>query len=379
MDKSVRTWIEVSKSSLRHNVDQLKHGLGSGTEFMAVVKSNAYGHGIPNVVKVVDSRVDWFGVDSLPEAEEVRRAGSRKPVLILGYVTREARSQAVRKGFSQVIYDKESLDEIAAAATRRVPAKVHVKIETGTSRQGVLSKDFASFLRYAKSKPNIRLEGLSTHYANIEDTNDSRYAMGQLKRFSAAVESAWSIGFNPKCLHTACSAAILMYPETHFNLVRGGVSMYGLWSSGVTRRAVLDAGHAVELKPAMTWKTIVAQVKKLPKGTPISYGLTEKVTRDTRIAVIPVGYWDGFDRKLSSVGSVLIRGRRAKVLGRICMNMCVVDITDIRGVHTEDEVVLLGEQGKDMITAEELADRIGTINYEVVTRVNPISPRISVK
>ncbi len=346
---------------------------------MAVVKSNAYGHGISQVVRSLGTKADWYGVDSLPEAVEVRRAGAKQSVLILGYVPRSARAEAVRSGFSQVVYDRDSVRELAKRASNRRPAKVHIKIETGTSRQGVIREDLTSFLRFVSRQPNVLIEGMSTHFANIEDTNDPAYALKQLKRFRDAVRSASDAGQAPELLHTACSAAILSYPETHFDLVRAGISLYGLWSSGVTRRAVEDSGQRIHLRPAMTWKSLVAQVKSIPKGTPVSYGLTERVTRDTTLAVIPVGYWDGYDRKLSSVGTMLIRGKRAKVLGRICMNMCVVDVTDIRGVKVEDEVVMLGRQGKEAISAEELGDRIGTINYEVVTRVNPVLRRIAVE
>ncbi|MEA3249444.1 MAG: alanine racemase [Patescibacteria group bacterium] len=379
MNPSTRTWVEVSKSALRHNAGELKRCIGSGTRFMAVVKSNAYGHGIKETVRSVGSVADWFGVDSLPEAEAVRSAVSnKKPVLIMGFTPSKALARVVRQGFSQVVYDRETVSGLSHAASKRNPAKIHVKVETGTSRQGVCPEEMSSFIRFIAKQPNLKLEGMSTHYANIEDTNDSSYAMKQLSKFRDAVRMATEAGRPPEMLHTACSAAILMYPETHFDIVRAGISLYGLWSSGVTRRAVLDSGKKIRLKPAMTWKSSVAQVKKIKKGTPVSYGLTERVTRDTIGAVVPVGYWDGYDRKMSSVGNVLIHGERAKVLGRICMNMCVVDVTDMRGVKVENEVVILGRQNREEITAEELADRIGTINYEVVTRINPTLPRILV-
>jgi len=374
MDRSVRTWVEVSRSALVNNARELKR-LANGARLMAVVKSNAYGHGIREVVRSVDAEADWFGVDSLPEAETVRAAGSKKPVLILGYTPKQALVRVVRQGFSQVVYDRETVAALSSHASLKKPTKVHVKIETGTSRQGICPEELTSFMRFIAKQPNIRFEGMSTHYANIEDTNDPTHAMRQLKRFREAVKIASDAGKRPELLHTACSAAILTYPETHFDIVRAGISLYGLWSSGVTKRAVLDAGKSVRLEPALTWKSVIAQVKKIREGTPVSYGLTERVTRNAVVAVVPVGYWDGFDRGFSSVGNVLVRGKRAKVLGRICMNMCVVDVTDIRGVRAEDEVVLLGHQGKERITAEELADKIGTINYEVLTRINPTLPR----
>ncbi|MBU1916055.1 alanine racemase, partial [Patescibacteria group bacterium] len=243
----------------------------------------------------------------------------------------------------------------------------------------MLIDDLSSFLRWIKQKKSIQLEGLYTHFANIEDTSDPIYALKQLKRFKTAVAITESLIGRPKILHTACSAAALLYPETQFDLVRVGISLYGMWPSELTQENVKLVGNRVILKPALTWKTRIVQIKNIARGTPISYGLTEKVSRNSKIAVLPIGYWDGFDRGWSSIASVLVHGKRAKVLGRVCMNMCIVDVTDIRSAQPGDEVVLLGQQGKENIRAEELAAKIGTINYEVVTRINPLLPRIIVE
>jgi alanine racemase len=380
-DAATKTWVETSKSALISNVREIRHALKPNVKFMAVVKSNAYGHGIAQTVRAVGDEVDWFGVDSLGEAEEVRRggAGEVRKILILGYTPEGAHKRLVRQGFRQVAYDRDTVKSLAAAASVKKPALIHLKVETGTSRQGLERAALPSFLRWLKRVPRVRLEGMYTHYANIEDTNDPSYAMKQLRRFSEATEMARSLGLAPSVLHTACSAAVMLHPETQFDLVRVGISLYGHWSSEVTRENVKLKGGAVKLSPALVWKTRLAQVKSIAAGTPVSYGLTEKVSRDSRVAVLPVGYWDGFDRGLSSVGYVLVRGRRAKVLGRVCMNMCVIDVTDIHGVKAGDEAVLLGRQGKEEITAEEMAAKLGTINYEVMTRINPLIPRVLVK
>lgn len=345
---------------------------------MAVVKSNAYGHGLETVVKALGDECDWFGVDSLSEAEAVREAGSEKPVLILGYTLLEDLPHVVERGFSQVCYSRRVLAKMADAGSPNRPAKAHIKVETGTSRQGVHVYDLPALLGYAKTLSDLVVEGASTHFANIEDTEDPSYAMEQLLHFKDAVKVMKSLQVEPDILHTACSAAAILYPETHFSLVRAGIALYGLWPSEQTRLAAQRGEVRVPLVPALTWKTRIAQVRRLSKDAPVSYGLTERVARDSDVAVIPVGYWDGFDRKLSSVGEILVRGRRAKVLGRVCMNMTVVDVTDIPGAAPEDEVVLIGRQGDEEITAEELADRFGTINYEAVTRINPMIPRILV-
>jgi len=227
-----------------------------------------------------------------------------------------------------------------------------------------------------KKYPQINIEGIYTHYANIEDTTNHSYARQQLKRFKEAIELLKKNGIKIPLKHTACSAAVILFPETYFDMVRLGISMYGLWPSPETFVSAKEKSRKLNLEPALTWKTKIAQIKQIKAGTPISYGLTERVSQDSKIAVLPIGYWDGYDRKLSGIGNVLIRGRRCKVLGRVCMNMIIVDVSHISDVKLEDEVVLLGKQESEEITADELAQKIGTINYEVVTRINPLIPRI---
>ena len=212
--------------------------------------------------------------------------------------------------------------------------------------------------------------GASTHYANIEDTTDASYAKSQLRRFEEEITLLHREGIDPPFLHTACSAAAILFPKTHFNLARIGISMYGLWPSKETQK---EGG--IVLTPALAWKTIIAQIKTVPKGASVSYGLTERTTRASTLAILPIGYWDGYDRGLSSIGHVLIRGHICKIIGRVCMNMCVVDVTDLPHVHVEDEVVLLGRQGAEEISAQDIASKLGTIHYEVVTRINPTVTR----
>ena len=378
-ERPYKTWVEVSRSALVANARTLKRAAGPKVALMAVVKSNAYGHGIPETVSgLSQAPIDWFGVDALNEAERVRAAGTKKPVLVLGYTPMNDAARAVRQGFSLIVYNKENVARLAKVATRRRPAKIHLKLETGTSRQGIMPEALPAFAAYLKRLPNVIVEGVSTHYANIEDTTDPAYAMGQRERFESMVRQLAKSGVRPPMVHSACSAAVLLYPETHYAMVRSGIALYGLWPSKETRVSAAQRGKSPSLHPALSWKTMVAQIKELPEGAPVSYGLTERLGRRSRTAVIPVGYWDGFDRKLSSVGRVLIRGKRAKVLGRVCMNMCVVDVTDIPGVKLEDEVTLIGRQGKDAIAAEDVAAVVGTINYEIVTRINPLIPRMLV-
>jgi alanine racemase len=366
-----KTWLEISQSALQANARGLKRFIGKKTDLIAVVKSNAYGHGTTSVVRSLSTIADRFAVDSIDEAN-VAAAHTKKPILILGYTLRDRLQEAVRRGYGLTTYASETIEVLSKIATTRHPAKLHLKIETGTSRQGILPTDLPQFIRRILKNKHLRIEGVSTHFANSEEAHDPSYAMEQLQRFETAVAELALLGVHPPVMHTACSAAAILHPQTRFTAVRAGIALYGLWPSEETREF---APQNLRLTPALTWKTVIAQVKHLPTGTPISYGRTERLKRDSRIAVLPIGYWDGYDRALSSQGNVLIRGKRAKILGRVCMNMCMADVTDIPSARIEDEVVLLGHQGKERIYAEELAEKAKTINYEIVTRINPLIPR----
>ena len=371
-----KTWVEISEKNLKNNLSQFRSLIGEDRKLMAVVKSNAYGHGSIEVAKIASSGgADWLGVDSIDEALELKKNSIDLPILILGYTLKSRLKEVAENGFRQVVYNKEIIEELAKFDKR---INVHIKVETGTSRQGVLEKNVVDFAKYIKRFNNISIEGIYTHYANIEDTTDHSYAREQLDRYMTIVKLLEENGFEILVKHTACSAATVLFPETYFNMVRLGISMYGHWSSKETQVTANEQKIKLDLKPVLTWKTKVAQVKIIKDGTPVSYGLTEKVSQDNKIAILPIGYWDGFDRGLSSVGNVLIGGKKCKVLGRVCMNMIVVDVNHVEDVNSEDEVVIMGKQGDEEITAEEMASKIGTINYEVLTRINPRILRIAV-
>jgi alanine racemase len=372
----MKTWVEINKNKLLHNLEQFKKLIGDNIKIMGVVKANAYGHGLVEVAGIIYDKVDWFGADSLSEALKLREIGLKKPILVLGYTELADLREAVKNNISLTVYNKETIEKLGKIPIHNpnLNPKIHIKIETGTARQGVLEEDFLEFIKFVKQFPSIEVQGLSTHYANIEDTTDSSFAKSQLETFSRVTEILKKEGLTP-LRHTACSAATILFPETRFEMVRLGISMYGLWSSKETKAVAKNKNLELELKPALTWKTIVAQIKNIPANTSVGYGLTERVSRDSKIAILPIGYYDGYDRKLSSIGSVLIRGKRCKVLGRVCMDMTIVDVTDLEKVELEDEVVLLGRQGREEVSAESLAQKIGTINYEVVTRINPLITR----
>ncbi|MFA5935359.1 MAG: alanine racemase [Patescibacteria group bacterium] len=387
--KPSKTWVEISKSALTQNVRAFRRHVGDKTAVMAVVKSNAYGHGLVEVAKIADKEgAAWFGVDNVDEAIQLRKNGIRKPILVLGYTLNERLRDCVTHRISFVVYNLETVKALRALKLQPLSkhpkpaakaAFVHIKIETGTTRQGVSGDELKRLVRELKKTPGVVIEGASTHFANIEDTTDHSYAEQQLQRFQDGLSVLSKEGINPAWKHAACSAATVLFPDTYFNLVRLGVSMYGLWSSKETLAVAKNRKEKLDLQPVMTWKTVIAQVKRVKKGTPVSYGLTERANRDSVLAIIPVGYWDGFDRKLSGSATVLVRGHRCKVMGRVCMNMCVIDVTDVPGVRVEDEVVLLGRQKNEVVSAEDIASKIGSINYEIVTRVNPLLPRVVVR
>lgn len=341
---------------------------------MAVVKANAYGHGILAISSVLQKGgIGWLGVNSLEEGILLRQNKINLPILVLGYIPLNSLSQAIVNNLSFVVYNRETLNKAGEEAKKlKRQAKIHLKIETGTNRQGVAAEELLTFIRKLQRAPLVSLEGVYTHFANIEDALDSSFAMGQLKKFKEAIKTLEKAGINIPLKHTASSAAAILFEKTHFDMLRIGIALYGLWPS---REVKIASRSKFDLKPVLAWKTKVAQVKKVKKGEKIGYGCTFTVKKDSTVAVLPIGYFDGYDRRLSNCGEVLIKGKRAPVVGRVCMNMIMIDTTEVPGVKLEDEVVLLGKQGRDEISADELAEKIGTINYEVVSRINPMIPR----
>jgi alanine racemase len=368
-------WVEIDRKAPEHNLRQLRAGAAPGVIACAVIKSNAYGHGAATIASLLPS-AEWFGVNSLEEGLELRAHGITRPILILGHVPLAELEAAAEAELSLTVYNRESIERLASLSKLPRPARVHVKVDTGTSRQGVMPEDIEEYLRLVKSARNVALEGMSTHFANIEDTNNHEYAEMQIARFNAALAAADRITGRPPCIHTACTAAAILFPSTHFTMLRSGIGLYGLWPSRETLVAAREKGGFVPaLHPVLTWKTRVVQIKTLPEGSYVGYGCSYKTMRKTTLGVLPTGYADGYDRALGNRAHVLVRGRRAPIIGRICMNLCMIDLTDIPGVRLEEDVVLLGHSGGEQISAETMAEWAGTINYEVVARISPLLPR----
>ncbi|MBL4694446.1 alanine racemase [Candidatus Gracilibacteria bacterium] len=352
------TWVEVSKNALKNNLKQFRELVGTEVLICPCVKANAYGHGLVECGKVfLEGGADWLGVNSFFEAKELREAGIDCPIYVLGYVGKGDLAEAGALGLRMVAYNREIVAEMGRIDEK---FKIHLKIETGNNRQGIAIEDVDGFVEYVKSFDNVEIEGICTHFANIEDTTDHSFAEKQLELFR-------SVKLDVPIRHCANSAATILFKKTHFGMVRPGIACYGMWPSKETHLSYGDGNF--ELEPALTWKCLVAQVKEVKAGESVGYGCTYKTARDSVLAILPVGYYDGYDRAATD-GYVLIKGQRAPICGRICMNIMMVDITDIEGVELEDEVVLIGRDGHEEISAELFAQWAGTINYEVTTRIN---------
>ncbi|MGN1071375.1 MAG: alanine racemase [Bradymonadia bacterium] len=370
----------IDTASLSHNISVLKKGLAPGAEIAAVVKSNAYGHGVRIAWRAfVEGGATWLCVDSLHEAQELRDDGYTGNLFVMGHIPPAHAKTAVSLDVRCMVYDRRQIDalgEAANAASR--PLRLVMKLETGTQRQGLTIEAALNLAHYIARFPYLVLEGTATHFANIEDTTDHSFAYEQLRIFNEYNDILTANGFRPTLRTIANSAAGILWPHTHCELVRAGITCYGMWPSTECYVSARLLGKDVDLRPALTWKTLIAQIKTVPAGSLIGYGCTYETTHESRIAVLPVGYYDGYDRAMSNLAYVLIRGKRAPIRGRICMNMCMVDVTDIPDAEPGDDVVLLGRQGGECLSAEQLATWAGTINYELTTQIQTNIPRIAV-
>ncbi len=375
-DSQLNSWVEISRSALLNNVTKFKRKVLKDSKFMAVVKSNAYGHGMIEVARIIQSKVDWFGVANLDEAFRLREVNIRKPILVLSYyfLNRKDIEKAIKWNISLVIFRIDQLKFIRKEARRlKKKVKVHLKVDVGTSRIGFLKKDLDRVIKLLIASPEIDVEGVMSHFSSSEESKSLTEA--QLTRFEIYIEKLCKHGIEPSIKHIACSAASLVNNRTHGDIARVGISLYGIWPS----EKVKKNQTTIELKPALTWKTKIIQIKEVPKGTKISYGGTYITKRNTKIGILPVGYWEGVRRLRSNKGYVLVKDKRALILGRVCMNLFMVDLTATNDVKVNDEVVLIGKQGKEEIRAEEIAMEEKSINYEVVTEINPLLPRIITK
>ncbi len=358
----------INLNAVASNTRSLKSLLRDGASLMAVVKANAYGHGAPEVARAaISNSADMLAVANIEEALELRRAGIDAPILTLSYVAAAAIKSAIEQEISVTIYDCGQARQFQAAAGDNLGTlAAHIKVDTGMGRLGALPADAVELCRCINRLPAIRLDGIFTHFSSADA--DSQYTEGQLRRFYDIVAELERKGFHFQFIHAANSAALLNQPSSQFNLARPGLLLYGL--------NPLAGGAGPDwLKPAMTWKTTLVQVKALPAGAAVGYGNSYRTGGSEAIAVLPVGYADGLRRSPRTWREVLVRGQRAPVVGRVSMEKTTVNVSHIAGAQAGDEAVLLGKQGDDEISAEEIAAWIGSINYEVVTSIAPRTPR----
>ncbi|GHO88934.1 alanine racemase [Dictyobacter formicarum] len=367
------TWVEIDLNAIGSNTRHIASLVGPQTQVLVALKADAYGHGALKVARtVLQNGASMLGVATVSEALPLREAHITAPILVFGYVPRWQMREALRLGISVTIYSKEEAQALSQAAQAlNKTVKVHVKVDTGMGRLGIRFEEVPAIMelvREAKQLPGLELEGLYTHFAQA-DAEDQSHVRLQLARFQEVLQQLEAEGLRPPIVHAANSAGTLTLPEAYFDMVRPGIAIYGLDPSPYVR---LPEGF----RPALAFKTQVSQVKWIPAGEGISYGSTYITERPTRIAVLPVGYADGFRRSPQNWGSVLIHGQEAPLLGRVCMDQCMIDVTHIPQARMGDEVVLIGRQGEATLTAEEIASRLGTINYEVVSELLARIPRV---
>lgn len=375
-------WIEISGKAYRHNLRAFRRILGPGVKLMAVVKANGYGHGAAQIAALaVSERVDCLGLHALDEIAAIRAAAGDTPICLLGPSYPWEADAIAAAGVEPTVTSLEVARELARAGEalgREIP--VHVKVETGTHRQGIDPSEIPAWAAFFAATRGIRFRGLHTHFANIEDTTDHTFARRQIARLNEARAAFAEQGTEPELFHSACSAAAIVMAETHGDLVRLGIASYGLWPSRETYLStLLSQRMGPELLPVLRWRSRIAQIKNVPTGSYVGYGCTFRATHAMRLAVVPVGYSDGYDRRLSGRGHVLVRGRRAPVIGRICMNMMMVDITDHPEVAAGEIVTLIGPDDAEEISVDAIAALCGTINYEIVARLGAHIPRILIE
>jgi len=363
------TYAHIDLASLVHNLTQIRRYLSDAT-VLAVVKANAYGHGADEMAKtLVRHGVSRLGVVSVTEGLALRKAGITTDIIVLGPTFDEQLPDVLHNRLTLVVCDQPRLTTLArAAAENQLSIPIHLKVETGMGRLGFSVDELPVILDSLRSHASLRIEGLMTHLSDA-DGKTSDYTEQQLATFHEALELLTARGLRPPLIHVANSAAIVRYPLAHFSLVRPGIMLYGY-------HTLPASVSAPSLKPVMTWRTTIAHLRTIKPETSISYNRTFVATRASRIAVLPIGYADGYSRRLSNRGSVLIHGKRAPIVGMICMDMTMVDVTDIPAARAGDEVVLMGQQGQERIGADEIAEWSGTIPYEVLCGIGPRVPRI---
>ena len=371
MGKILRpTWAEVDVAAFRHNYNEIKKKLGKNVDILSVVKADAYGHGVLELGKAsVELGAAILGVALIEEGILLRKKGFKVPVLVMGSIyPLENFSEVLRHNLIPAICSMmaaRKFSQLARKKNKKFP--VFIKIDTGMGRIGISDKNAVGFIKEIYKLPGMNIEGIFTHLAS--GSTDRNFTLEQIEKFKRISTQLDKAGIHIKYKSVSNSTAVLKYPNAHFNLVRPGITLYGMLP-------YRNADRDISLKPVLSLKTKIVYLKRVTKGTSVSYMRTWKAKRNSFIATLPIGYADGFSRLNSNRGEVLVNGRRVPVVGNVCMDMCMIDVTSLKGVQIGEEAVLIGRQGHEEITAEELAGRIGAINYEVTCCITKRVPRI---
>jgi alanine racemase len=360
----------IDHDALRWNLRQVRAKVGAQVKILSMVKANAYGHGAAAISKTLAAAGgDAFGVATLEEGIELRQAGAREPILFLAGAYEDQLDQVFAFSLTPVIHKLDGLRQLEAALLRRgAKLDVHLKIDTGMGRLGLVATESDDWLPEIKKLTALKIAGVFSHFSHAESV-EGDYTKKQLELFNQILPKLRSAGIHPPLVHFANSAATITLPAAYFDMVRPGIMLYGVYPSP-------PMADQITLQPVLSWKTKILQLKKVSAGTSISYGQTFVTRRESLIATLPVGYADGYQRLLSNRGEVLVGARRAPVVGRVCMDLTLIDVTDIKNVKQGDEVVLLGRQGAGEISADELAAWADTISYEILTSISARVPRI---
>jgi alanine racemase len=380
-------WAEVDLNAYAHNIKELRRITHSDARLMAVVKANGYGHGATEVAReALQNGAEWLGVARINEAIQLRTEGFAAPILIFGYTPPDLADKLIEFDLTQTVYSYSTAEVLSSKAqSRGKTIRIHIKVDSGMGRLGLLPQALVSRTTSQDSKSDpvreiesiaklagLEAEGIYTHFATA-DSADKSYANKQLDIFLDFLNRLRRAGLDPLIKHAANSSALIDLPESHLDLVRPGIATYGLYPSDEVNK------KRVTLKSVMALKSRIIHLKQVPAGFNVSYGITYQTEQPTAIATVPVGYADGFNRLLSSRGDMLVHGQRVPIIGRVCMDLSMLDVGDLSNVDLEDEVVVFGQQGDESITADEIASRLNTINYEVVSTVMERVPRIYIK
>jgi len=363
------TWIEVDLNAIKHNLEAVKSKVGSGTKILAIVKADAYGHGAVKVSQTLEQNgTNMLGVAFPGEGIELRNNNITIPILILNPVLSEQIEDVIQHSLGVTVSSLDIANEISITAKKyNHNIRIHVEIDTGMGGAGVCPDKALPFIKALLLIENLEIEGVFTHFSSSEE-KDKSFTYEQNRKFKEVIKQLENEKISIPLIHSANSAAILDIADSHFNMVRPGLILYGIFPSKYVSRNI-------ELKQSMSFKTRIINLKELDPGSVIGYGRTFEITKQTTVATIPVGYKDGFSRGFSNLGEVLVHGKRVPIIGRVCMDRCFIDVTDFSDVEIGSEVILLGEQDNEIISIESATELLGTIPYEIVCNVGTITPK----